>query len=82
MGDDLLCAEIVVEGESFNKLLDARTHLALVSPGIDTRDFGNYGGEENVDLVEAGLIFRDDFRWEGLIGGAHALKGEDAVVSD
>lgn len=79
MGDQGLCAEVVVEGEGFDELLDAATDVALVAPGVDALHVREDGGEELVDLVEAGLVFGGDFGWQGLGESADALEGEDSV---
>jgi len=60
--------------------LDRAADLALVAPGIDTCDVGDYRGEELVDGVEAGLVFLCDFGWDGLVGGADSLKSEDTAL--
>jgi hypothetical protein len=73
-----LCAEVVVEGEGFDEFLDAAADLALVAPAVYAELFGDDGFEELVDLVEAVLIFLGDFGWEGLVGCADSLEGEDA----
>lgn len=79
MCDQCLRAEVVVEGEGFDELLDAAADVALVAPGVDALDVGEDGGEELVDLVEAGLVFGGDLGWEGLVQCADALEGEDSI---
>lgn len=81
MCDQCLCAKVVVEGEGFDELLYAPADVALVAPGVDALQVWEDGGEELVDLVEAGLVFGGDFGWEGLIEGADALEGEDSVTT-
>lgn len=81
MCDQRLRAEVVVEGECFDEFLDTAADVALVPPGVYALDIWEDGGEELVDLVEAGLVFEGDFRWEGLVKCADALEGEDSVTT-
>lgn len=81
MRDQCLCAEVVVEGERFDEFLDAAADVALVPPGVDALHVWEDGGEELVDLVEAGLVFGGDFGREGLVECADALEGEDSVCA-
>lgn len=80
MRDQSLCAEVVVERERFNELLDPAADVALVSPRIDAFHVIFDGGEELDDLVEAGLVFGGDFGRERLVDCADALEGEDTVA--
>lgn len=79
MFDQCLRAEVVIEGERFNEFLYAAADVALVAPRVDALYIWENGGEELVDLVEAALVFRGDFRREGLVNCADALEGEDTV---
>jgi hypothetical protein len=68
----------VVEGDGFDEFLDAWAELALVAPAVYAQLFWDDGFEEGVDLVEADLVLLGDFGWEGLVGCADTLEGEDA----
>lgn len=77
MRDQGLCAEVMVERERFDELLDPAADVALVSPRIYAFQVIFDGGEELDDLVEAGLVFGGDFARERLVDCADALEGED-----
>lgn len=44
----------MVERERLDVFLDSGADLALVAPGFCASEVGGEGGEEGVDLVEAG----------------------------
>lgn len=77
MCNEGLGSEVVLEGDCFDIFLDAAADLA-VAPGIGACEVGGDVCEEGFDLVETGLVFLRDFGRDGLVGGADALKGEDA----
>lgn len=60
--------------------MNRATDLALVAPGIDACDIGDYRVEQLVDGIEAGLIFLCNFGRDGLIDGTDSLEGEDTAL--
>lgn len=80
MCDESLCAEVVLERERFDELLDAAADIPLVAPGVYALHVVSDGDEELGDLVEAGLVFRGDFVREWVVDCADALEGENTAV--
>lgn len=66
MRNQLLGKDVVVKRERFDVFLDPGADLALVPPGFRAGEVGGEGGEEGVDLVEAGGGF---FFYRGGEGG-------------
>lgn len=81
MADQRLGAEVMVERDRFDEFLNAGADLALIAPRVDARDIGDDGGEEVVDLVEAGLVFFGDVWRERLVRDTDSLESEDSVLS-